>query len=95
MFQGKNDINLVILGSEIPEWFSCRSVGASVNPQVPSYLRNKKLMGIYVLFLYFTDNIQKNQLTITAFNFSLMAKRLTLANIFAKNLVRLNLITFF
>lgn len=52
MFQGKNDINLVILGSEIPEWFRCRSVGASVNPQVPSYLRNKKLMGIAICAVF-------------------------------------------
>ena len=43
---------MIIPGSEIPEWFSHQRGGALVNLQVPSDLRNKKLMGLAICAVF-------------------------------------------
>ena len=43
---------MVIPGSEIPIWFSHQSGGDSANLQVPSHLRDKKLMGMAICAVF-------------------------------------------
>ena len=48
MFQGNSYYNITIPGREIPKWFEHRSVGTSVNLQVPS----DKLKGVAVCAIF-------------------------------------------
>ena len=50
MFQGNSYYNITIPGREIPKWFEHRSVGTSVNLQVPSdKFKGIALCAVFVL----------------------------------------------